>query len=67
METDKGHILLYQTPDGEARIEVRLQGETVWLSLDQIGGGNYFDVVKSQGRCLKTSLPLTTIVNGVGV
>ena len=36
METDKGQILLYQTPDGESRIEVRLQDETVWLSLDQM-------------------------------
>ena len=36
MIEDKGQILLYQTPDGESRIEVRLQGETVWLSLDQI-------------------------------
>ncbi len=36
MEGDKGQILLYQTPDGESRIEVRLQGETVWLSLEQM-------------------------------
>ena len=36
MIEDKGQILLYQTPDGESRIEVRLQGETVWLSLDQM-------------------------------
>ena len=36
MTNDKGQILLYQTPDGESRIEVRLQGETVWLSLDQM-------------------------------
>lgn len=36
MAKDKGQILLYQTPDGESRIEVRLQGETVWLSLDQM-------------------------------
>jgi len=35
-EADKGQILLYQTPDGESRIEVRLQGETVWLNLDQM-------------------------------
>ena len=35
-ETDKGQILLYQTPDGESRIEVRLQGKTVWLNLDQM-------------------------------
>jgi len=36
MEENKGQILLYQTPDGESRIEVRLEGETVWLSLDQM-------------------------------
>ncbi len=36
MTNDKGQILLYQTPDGESRIEVRLQGETVWQSLDQM-------------------------------
>ena len=36
MEDNKGQILLYQTPDGESRIEVRLEGETVWLSLDQM-------------------------------
>lgn len=36
MANDKGQILLYQTPDGESRIEVRLQGETVWLSLEQM-------------------------------
>ena len=36
MEEDKGQILLYQTPDGESHIEVTLQGETVWLSLDQM-------------------------------
>ena len=36
MNEDKGQILLYQTPDGDSRIEVRLQGETVWLNLDQM-------------------------------
>ena len=36
MEENKGQILLYQTPNGESRIEVTLQGETVWLSLDQM-------------------------------
>lgn len=28
--------MLYQTPDGESRIEVRLEGETVWLNLEQM-------------------------------
>ena len=36
MENNKGQILLYQTTDGVSRIEVRLQNETVWLSLDQM-------------------------------
>ena len=33
---DKGQILLYQTPDGESKIEVTLHNETVWLSLEQM-------------------------------
>ena len=33
---DKGNIILYTTPDGESKIEVTLQDETVWLSLDQM-------------------------------
>ncbi|SDZ87358.1 Uncharacterized conserved protein [Thiothrix caldifontis] len=36
MKTDKSKntdFLLYQTPDGQTRLEVRLQDETVWLSL----------------------------------
>lgn len=31
-----GDFLLYQTEDGKSRIEVRMQGETVWLSLNQM-------------------------------
>ena len=33
---DKGQFLLYQTPDGDSHIEVKLQNDTVWLSLDQM-------------------------------
>ena len=33
---DKGQFLLYQTPDGDSQIEVKLQNDTVWLSLDQM-------------------------------
>ena len=36
MEDHKGEIIFYQTEDGESRIEVRLQGDTVWLNLDQL-------------------------------
>lgn len=33
---DKGQIILYQTQDGESKIEVTLAGETVWLTADQM-------------------------------
>ncbi|MDR1382018.1 MAG: virulence RhuM family protein [Tannerella sp.] len=33
---EKGNILLYQTEDGESRIEVRLHDNTVWLTLNQM-------------------------------
>lgn len=32
----KGEIIIYQTQDGLTKIEVQLQNDTVWLSLDQI-------------------------------
>ena len=31
-----GQVLLYQTDDGASRIEVRTDGATVWLSLNQM-------------------------------
>ncbi len=31
-----GDVVLYETPDGEIRVDVRLEKETVWLSLTQI-------------------------------
>ena len=33
---DKGQFLLYQTPDGKPKIEVKVQDDTVWLSLNQM-------------------------------
>lgn len=32
----QGDIILYQSEDGDIQIEVNLDGETVWLSLDQM-------------------------------
>ena len=32
-----GNILIYQTEEGQTKIEVRLEGETLWLS--QAGSG----------------------------
>ncbi len=39
MTTDKsrGEILLYKTEDGNARLEVRLEQETIWLDAHQMG------------------------------
>lgn len=34
--TPGGEIVLYHSPDGEVRLDVRLEQETVWLSLNQM-------------------------------
>lgn len=35
-EWAEGELLVYESPDGEARVDVRLAGETIWLSLNQM-------------------------------
>ena len=35
-QQDKGQIILYQTQDGESKIEVTLANETLWLTADQM-------------------------------
>ena len=35
-EAPGGEILVYEAPDGGVRVDVRLHGETVWLSLTQM-------------------------------
>jgi hypothetical protein len=32
----KGEIILYQSPDGKAALDVRLKGDTLWLTQKQI-------------------------------
>lgn len=32
----KGQIVLFQTEDGQTKLEVQLQDETVWLTIDQM-------------------------------
>ena len=34
--TPTDSLLLYQSEDGKVKIDVRFEGETVWLSLDQM-------------------------------
>ena len=45
MDDKKGEIIIYQTKDGKAALEVKLQQETVWLSLNQMA--ELFDRDKS--------------------
>ena len=33
---ERGEIIIYQTEDGLAKLDVKMRGETVWLSLDQM-------------------------------
>ena len=33
---NKGEIIIYQTEDGQTKIDVRMEKETVWLSLDKM-------------------------------
>ena len=33
----QGEIVLYETPDGKTALDVRLEGDTVWLSQKQLG------------------------------
>ena len=35
-DTDKGQVILYQTDDGQTKLEVQFKDETVWLSLEQM-------------------------------
>ena len=37
-QINTGEILIYQTEDGEASLEVKLIKETVWLNLNQMAG-----------------------------
>lgn len=34
--TNGGEVILYEAPDGEVRVDVRLERETVWLTQDQM-------------------------------
>ena len=36
MQKNDSNIVIYETPDGETAIDVRLEGDTVWLSQAQL-------------------------------
>ena len=33
---DRGEIIIYQSEDGRVELDVRLENETVWLTIDQM-------------------------------
>jgi len=35
-ETNAGEVILYQSPDGEVRLDVRLENDSVWLTQKQM-------------------------------
>jgi hypothetical protein len=35
---DHGEIILYRSPDAKSALDVRLDGETLWLNLNQLAG-----------------------------
>lgn len=37
-ESPGGEVVVYETPDGNARVDVRLHRDTVWLTQDQMSG-----------------------------
>ena len=36
VESPSGEVVVYEAPGGEVRVDVRLERETVWLSLNQM-------------------------------
>ena len=36
MDDSKGQLILFQTEDGQTKLEVELRNETVWLTIDQM-------------------------------
>ena len=45
MEDNQGEIIIYQSEDGLTHIDVKIENETVWLTLDQMA--DLFDRDKS--------------------
>jgi hypothetical protein len=50
MEENKSQIIFYLTEDGNTRIQVRLEDETVWLSQNQLA--DLFQTTMVFGRCM---------------
>jgi len=62
---EKGEVIIYQTEDGLSKLEVKLENETVWLSIDQMAElfqrdrsviGKHVRNIFKEGELLKNSV-----------
>ena len=56
---EKSQIVIYETEDGQTQIDVRLDGETVWLTRQQLAdlfNRNYKTISKHINNALKEEL-----------
>ena len=56
MKKNKSQIIIYKTEDGQTRIEVRFDGETVWLPQSALA--ELFQTTKQNIICFNNSKPL---------
>ena len=76
MDSAKGELLVYQTDDGQVKIDVRLEDETIWLTQQLMAElfqttkqniGQHLKNVFSEGELLENSVVkkfFTTAVDG---
>ena len=49
-DNNKGEVIIYQSEDGNVKLDVHLENETVWLTQQQMAYlGNYIRVVHEKG------------------
>ena len=62
---DRGEVIIYQTPDGETQLDVRLEKETVWLNAEQMSvlfNRDVKTIRKHIGNALKEELANEVVV-----
>ena len=62
---DRGEIIIYQNPDGETQLDVRLEKETVWLNAEQMSvlfNRDVKTIRKHIGNALKEELANEVVV-----
>ena len=65
LEIVEGKVIIYQTKDGASAIDVRLEGETVWLSANQMAvlfGRDEKTIRKHINNAIKEELKDTMVV-----